>query len=304
MLNPQPQCSAGPFTVDQTHGILWRPEHQIQASSDSLGWTSLYASTQREGAYEASFAPVQDHLIILHLDGPVEVSRELDGSRARRVVQPGGLFILPAHREFGVCLGGSLSTVHVYVRDSVVREAAAELTPGDPGTLELLPRLGIRDELIQSAALTAGEIVRDGHGGQWVADGLAHVLATQLVRRHSTAASIREPVARGLPRGRLARALEFMEEHLEQPIGLHDMAASIALSPVHFSREFKRSTGSTPHQHLLALRVGRARRLLATNLPIAEVAVRCGFSHQEHLTRVFGRLVGITPSAYRRALRG
>lgn len=304
MLSQQTHAFGRPFTVDETHGILRRPEHRIEASSDALGWTSLYASAQREGAYEASFAQVQDHLIILHLDGPVEVSRELDGRHVRRLVQPGGLFILPAHREFGVSLRGSLSTVHVYVRDSVVREAAAELTPGDPGTLELVPRLGERDQLIQSAALTAGEIIKDGQGGQWVADGLAHVLATQLVRRHSTAARIQEPVARGLPRLRLARALEFMEEHIEQPIGLHEMAAAIALSPVHFSREFKRSTGSTPHQHLLALRVERARRLLATDLPIAEVALRCGFSHQEHLTRVFGRLVGITPSAYRRALRG
>ncbi len=303
MLGQLSTRSSQPFTVDQTHGILRRPEHRIEASSDSLGWTSLYASTQREGSYEAAFAPVSDHLIIVHLDGPVRVSRELDGSRTHRLVQPGGLFILPAHREFGVHLGGSLATVHVYVRDSVVREAAAELAAGDPDALEVLPRMGERDELIESAARAAGELVREGQGGELIADSLAHVLAAQLVRKHSSATRICESSARGLTRARLAQALAFMEEHIEQPICLRDMAAAIALSSVHFVREFRRSTGTTPHQHLLVLRVERAKRLLGTNLPIAEIALRCGFSHQEHLTRVFGRIVGLTPSAYRRYRR-
>src|SRR6185437_16169369 len=99
------------FTVDQTHGILRRPEHRVQASSDALGWTSLYASTQRESAYQGSFSPVEDHLIILHLDGPVRVSRELDGSRVQRRIQPGGLFVLPANHGFSVALDGALTTV-------------------------------------------------------------------------------------------------------------------------------------------------------------------------------------------------
>ena len=295
-------ASSQPFTVDQTHGILCRPEHRIEASSDSLGWTSLYASTQREGAYQATFRPVEDHLIIVHLDGPVEVSRDLDGDRVQRVVQPGGLFILPSNREFSVRLGGSLATVHLYVRSSIVRGAAAELAVGDPDTIEIVPRLGEHDAFIENTARVAGEIVREGHGGDWIADSLAHVLAAQLVRKHSNAARLQEPLARGLSRRQLAQVIEFMEAHLEDPVSLSDMAAAIALSPVHFARQFKRTTGSTPHQHLLALRIERAKRLLAGALPIAEIAARCGFSHQEHLTRVFGRIVGATPSAYRRSL--
>lgn len=294
--------SSQPFTVDQTHGILWRPEHCIEASSDSLGWTSLYASTQREGAYQAKFRPVEDHLIIVHLDGPVEVSRDLNGDRVQRLVQPGGLFILPANREFSVRLGGSLATVHVYVRSSVVREAAAELAVGDPDTIEIVPRLGERDEFIENTVRVAGEIVKDGHGGDWIADSLAHVLAAQLVRKHSNVARVREPLGRGLSRSQLAQIVSFMEDHIEESILLSDMAGAIALSPVHFTRQFKRTTGNTPHQHLLALRIERAKRLLAGELPIADIACRCGFSHQEHLTRVFGRIVGMTPSAYRRNL--
>lgn len=291
-----------PFTVGQTHGILARPEHRIEASSDSLGWTSLYASKQREGAYEAKFLPVEDHLIIVHLDGPVEVTRDLSGDQAQRLVQPGGLFILPANREFSVRLGGSLATVHVYVRGAIVREAAAELAIGDPDTIEIVPRLGDRDELIESVAKTAGEIVEEGHGGDWIADSMAHLLAAQLVRKHSTAARFVETDTKGLTAKQVARVVDFLEAHLEEPISLKEMAAIVNLSPVHFTRQFKRTTGNTPHQHLLSLRIERAKRLLAGALPIAEIALRCGFSHQEHLTRVFGRIVGVTPAAYRRTV--
>jgi len=291
------------FTVDQTHGILRRPEHRIEACSDRLGWSSLYASAQREQAYEGGYGSVEDHLIVVHLDGPVEVSRDLDGERTWRRVQPGGLFILPAQREFSVRLGGPLASLHVYVRASVVREAAIELGVGDPDRLEILPRLGEHDDCIESVVRVAGEMVREARGGDWVADSLAHVLAAQLVRCHSTAARRPEPAVRGLSRAQLGRVVAYMHEHLEAPLGLADIARAAALGPVHFARQFKLSTGTTPHRHLLRLRVERAKRLLAGELSIAEIAFRCGFSHQEHLTRVFGRIAGATPSAYRRQIR-
>jgi AraC family transcriptional regulator len=52
------------------------------------------------------------------------------------------------------------------------------------------------------------------------------------------------------------------------------------------------------------MRVEAAKRLLRTRMSIADVALRCGFSHQEHLTRVFGRFVGVTPATYRRSVLG
>ena len=296
--------SLRPFTVDQTHGILRRPEHCIEASSDSLGWTSLYASAQHEQAYEGGFRSVDDHLIIVHLDGPVTVSRDLDGQRIWRLVQPGGLFILPAKREFSVRLGGPLATLHVYVRASVVREAAAELASGDPDRLEIVPRLGERDECMESLVRMTGDVMRQHRGGNWIADSLAHVLAAQLVRCHSTAAALPGRPVRGLSSAQLTRVVDYMHAHLEESVGLSDMAGAAALSPVHFSRQFKLRTGMTPHRYLLGLRVERAKRLLAGPLSAAEVAFRCGFSHQEHMTRIFGRIAGLTPSAYRRQIGG
>ena len=79
------------------------------------------------------------------------------------------------------------------------------------------------------------------------------------------------------------------------------MAAVAGLSPNHFSKLFKRSTGLPPHQYVIRERTEKAKALLTgTDLPVSVVAQDCGFSDQAHLTRHFRRLVGTTPARFRR----
>ncbi len=293
--------NAQAFTVGQTHGILSRTEHEIESSSDQLGWSSLYVSMQHERPYKDSFAAVDDHLIIVHRDGPVRVQRWLGKHEVDRVVQPGGLFVLPAQYEFAVELGGPLSTIHLYVRGSLVREAAEELGLETSG-LEIQPRLGEHDPLIEHAAYAACELVRGQVRGDWVAESLGRTLAVQLACHHSNAALKSAPRLQGLPARRLRLVIDFIDANLSDAMSLSDMAAAVALSPIHFARQFKKSTGQSPYQYLLGARIEAAKRLLRSDLAIAEIAFRCGFSHQEHLTRIFGRMVGVTPAAYRRSI--
>jgi AraC family transcriptional regulator len=294
------------FGVQETHGILWQPTNAVTASSDGLGWQALYASAQREQPYEASFRGVQDHLVILHLDGPVGVCRRLGGAQQRRVIGPGGLFILPGGVDFGVRLEGSLDSVHVYLRDAVLREVAAELLPGDPDRFELVPRLGEDDAPIRRLLLTVRAALTDpAPAGALGLDHLARAIAARLLSRH--AAALRAFAA---PRDasrldvRLSRALACMEANLSDTLTLADLARAAGLSQAQFVRRFRAALGATPHQHLIGLRVGRARDMLrSTREPIAQVALACGFAHQEHLTRTFTRRLGVTPASYRRATR-
>jgi AraC family transcriptional regulator len=92
-----------------------------------------------------------------------------------------------------------------------------------------------------------------------------------------------------------------METNLSESIALGDVAAVTGLSPSRFARRFKSAMGAPPHQYLMSMRVERAKRLLLQREPIAEVALACGFTHQEHLTRVFRRFTGSTPAGYRKA---
>lgn len=297
----------GTFGVRETHGILWRPENCLRAASEGLRWTSLYASAQREAPYEASYRAVRDHLVILHLDGPVGVARVLGKSQERRTVTPGGLFMLPGGMDFSVQLEGGLESLHVYLRDAVLREVAADLARGDPARVELVPRLGDRDPLIEHLALGIREALTDPDPSAAVyADQLARTLGARLLRAHSN--SVLQPAAPprgGLTRAQLARTVDIMEAGIAGPLSLPEIAAAAGLSPAHFARRFKASLGVAPHQHLLRLRLERAKRLLRdTDRSVAQVAFECGFSHQEHMTRFFGRRLGTTPAAFRRVTRG
>ena len=299
-------ASGRPFTVNETHGILLRPEHRIIAASDRLGWKSLYASMQREAPYGAAYEGVPDHLIILHLDGPVTVSRVLGKSWASRIIPPGGLFMLPGGIDFGVRLGGDLSTLHLYVRQAIVEEVAADLACSDTGTIALVPRLGARDPLIERIALEVRDALTDPDPSAPIyIDYLSRAVAARLVRAHSTRSAPRAEAKAGtLTRVQLDRAVDYMEENLDKSLALLDVALAVGLSATHFARRFKRSTGSAPHQYLMRCRVERARRLLAeTDNAIAQIALACGFAHQEHLTRVFRRLSGETPARFRRSAR-
>lgn len=292
-----------PFRVDETHGILRRPEHNIIARSDDLGWSEIYASLQRECPYEDEFDAVDDHLIILHLDGPVGVRRRLGRSEERRVVAPGGLFILPGGADFGVQLEGELDSLHIYLRRELVQEVAEDLGINS-GRVDILPSLGEPDLLAERLALGVRDALIDHDAASGVyADYLSRALAARLLREHSAASARREEARGGLTAAQLRTATDFMEANLDQSVSLAEMAAACGLSPTHFARRFKLAVGVPPHQRLMQLRVERAKRLLQGPLPIVEVALACGFAHQEHLTGVFRRFTGMTPASFRRAVQ-
>src|SRR5450432_1166102 len=92
------------FTVRETHGMLLRPGTEIQASSDGRAWTSLYASVQREVAFEDSFKAVDDPLIVLHLDGPVTVNCRVHKGENSCLIPPGGMVVMPNAMDFNVRL--------------------------------------------------------------------------------------------------------------------------------------------------------------------------------------------------------
>jgi AraC family transcriptional regulator len=230
----------------------------------------------------------------------------LGKSAASRLIPPGGLFMLPGGTDFGVRLGGDLSTLHLYVREAVVEEVAADLAI-EPGSVELVPRLGARDPLIEHLALEVRDALTDPDPSAPIyIDYLTRAVAARLVRAHSTRALPRpEARAGALTRAQLGRAVDYMEANLDKPLALLDVAQAAGLSATHFARRFKQSTGSAPHQYLMRCRVERARRLLAeTDSAIAQIAYACGFAHQEHLTRVFRRLSGETPARFRRGAQG
>jgi YesN/AraC family two-component response regulator len=100
------------------------------------------------------------------------------------------------------------------------------------------------------------------------------------------------------------RALAFMLEHFTEEITLDDVAHAASVSRFHFCRLFHRETGVTFHEYLHELRVGRAKTLLVDrHLTVSEAAYTVGFNDLSHFDRTFRKIVGSSPTEYRRSLR-
>lgn len=96
----------------------------------------------------------------------------------------------------------------------------------------------------------------------------------------------------------IKKAVDHIHNNLCENISLEELSRHAGLSPFYFSRMFRQYTGLPPHAYRKQQRVHLAKQLLRNNVPIAQVAVECGFSDQSHLTRYFKQIVGVTPGQY------
>jgi AraC family transcriptional regulator len=106
--------------------------------------------------------------------------------------------------------------------------------------------------------------------------------------------------APSLPSCRVRRVTEYIEQNLDKELRLTELAALVYMSPYHFARLFKCSTGLPPHRFVVQQRIARASAFLATaEVSIAQVSRLVGFRTPSHFTTVFRRVRGVTPRGYR-----
>jgi AraC family transcriptional regulator len=105
----------------------------------------------------------------------------------------------------------------------------------------------------------------------------------------------------GLAPWQIRRVTTHIEANLDATIKIKDLAALINLSPSHFCRTFKESVADTPHRYVMRRRLERAQGLmLTTDVSLGQIAGECGFADQAHFNKLFRRLVGASPGAWRR----
>ncbi len=104
-----------------------------------------------------------------------------------------------------------------------------------------------------------------------------------------------------LSRTQLDLSLDYIERHCFEPIRLHGLASLLGLSESYFSHAFKASTGVPPLRWQMETRVGKVKELLVRDdLTLTDISTMTGFADQAHLTRSFKKIVGVTPSEWRR----
>lgn len=241
------------------------------------------------------------HVICINAGSPVTLQQTVDGQSETIDSVPGDIGIYPANLWQTFYWHQEAEFLQLYLEPMLLNQLGAELYGKD--SIELIPQLtSCFDPLIHQIAIALKTTLETGGiGSKLYSDSMANALAVHLLCRYSTHKSSIQHYSGRLSHQQLRQVINYIDEYLDQDLSLAELATITQLSPYHFARLFKRSTGIAPHQYHIRCRVERAKQLLlARELSIAEVAQVVGFASQGHLNYHFKRVVGVTPKAFLR----
>ena len=295
--------------MDETHGIALWPKHRLLADSRGLGWHDAYTSLATEAPWRRTLRAVPHYCIAYCTNRAAQVSRVIDGERRTDSVElrTRHFGVVPADRASSWQLSGAPDIQLVYLRRSMVDRTAEEHFGFDSSRVELLPKLGFSDGLLEQLALALLATARndaDNPSDGIYADHLVRMITMHLLRYHSSQAMSAPAIeaAAHINNARMMHIRDLIESALGEDLALERLAAEAGVAVHAFSEAFTKAFGTPPYRYVIQRRVERAKTMLRhTDLPISRIAYDTGFASQSHLATTFKRSVGQTPGAYRRA---
>jgi AraC family transcriptional regulator len=251
--------------------------------------------------------PDTHHVAMVYLGRPLEMRAKMGNRDQYRHLVEGDVTILPAGlpSEWGWRGDWSVDCLHMYLETSFLEEVSAD-TGVDAARIEIENVFGVRDPQVEQVGkLLLSELEDGGLMGNLYAQSLTNVLMIHLLRHHSSlgrreARKMEREYKGALPKRTLRTVVDYVGDNLVHDLTLDELAGVVHMSPYHFSRRFKRSTGLSPHQYVVRKRVERAKELLTnTELTLFEVAISVGFADQSHLAKHTKRLLGVSPKSLR-----
>ncbi|MGH9970892.1 MAG: helix-turn-helix domain-containing protein [Pyrinomonadaceae bacterium] len=267
--------------------------HKTKASWEGL---SLVHYRMRTGELPEHHNP--EHLITLTLGENCNGEIRTASGFLARAGNKGSICVIPSGQSYSVRLEGESEQLAIFLDPSLLLRAAQESRTRD---VDIIESCAPFDPVISNVGFALlSELRTEGLGGRLYAESLRNVLAIHLLRHYSASGNGHHRLLGGLSGQKLRHVIDFIGDNYGRDLSLAELSTVAGMSTFHFAREFKRTTGTTPHQYLMKFRVDRAKELLArSEMPLIEVGLQSGFSHQSHFTRLFRKLTGTTPNSYR-----
>lgn len=246
-----------------------------------------------------------DYTVVAHRRGRSSLRCRIGGRWRQETLGPGDVSLLTRDAEPLWDRPADVEVVHVPLSLSALARAGRQMYGRDVADLELRDTIRAQDPAIHRTAMLIGdetELAATGTG--LMVEALSSQIAVHVLRRHARV-RLREPgTAEALTFAQERRVRDHVHQHLDASLTLDALAVVAGMSRSRFARRFRLATGTTPHEFVLRERIGRACVLLErTGTPLFEVAARCGFADQSHLTREFRKRTGTTPGRYRSGSR-
>jgi AraC family transcriptional regulator len=244
-------------------------------------------------------SPLAYSILLMHLSSPVAVVCRRGGNIYSGTEVYGDADFVPSGMASQWEVNAPGTSLLVRIPDSLFAQACHDFG-ADFNDLRLKSHFQLRDPQIHClAGALKIELESGSSQGILFQESLVLALASILMGKYQLHAQ-RVATFRS-HRGHTRKIVEFIEGNLSAELRLSDIATATSLSVSHLKAVFRYAMGEPIHQYVLRRRIETAESLLLrTDLPISEVALASGFSHQSHLTRHLRRSRGTTPFALRR----
>ncbi len=241
------------------------------------------------------------HIVVLQLK-PIPFIEQFYGRKkvSSGPYPVGGVSAIDLTEEPAVLLPNPFDALVLYVTQAALDEVA--YAHRAPRVQQLVwPQGGFDSVVHHLGQPLVSALERPLHASKIFLDHVLQALNSHFVCSYGGVRMSAPQFRGGLSSLQMRRATELLEAHLDGDIALQQVAEACELSVSHFSRAFKQTFRTPPYRWLIERRVDRARDLMTNSrLPLADIAIRCGFADQSALNRSFKRIYGVTPGIWRR----
>jgi AraC family transcriptional regulator len=219
------------------------------------------------------------------------------GNRIERTRSGSMILLAPGTRD-RLHWHGNSERLILSMKPELLQRTALEL--GTNGDVSFRNRWALDDPATANLVTEMGKQAEDDWPlGKLYADLVGMSLASTLLRRFAETPPPAITRKGQLPMPQLRRAMEFITANLHRDVNLEEISAEIGLSPFHFARMFRETSGQTPYQYLLDQRISLAKSLLRNGtFSVQDIALQTGFSSPTNFVRAFRQRVGVTPGGW------